>query len=238
MKKTLILISCIFLTYIASAQKNYTINGETIELKTEIEGKLDLLWTIVDEHYRYFVKTEDENIQELVNTKGDNNKFQEEYKQVLTSLTGQSADKVSLTLASLKTYIDDYNIASDSSYQSQNERIKLKTRLGAFVGLTNSPFVDNPENTTVPYFGAELEFFSENKLPRHAGFFSVRHQLDNDDFPYSETQLALGYRYRFVNKPNFNIYGNLKIATYSFSKTEYVYEDTDNPGTFLTADQS
>ncbi|MCB0425796.1 MAG: hypothetical protein KDD16_00545, partial [Mangrovimonas sp.] len=53
-----------------------------------------------------------------------------------------------------------------------------------------------------------------------------------------ETQLAIGYRYRFINKPKFNIYGNLKIVTYSFTNFEVTYEDTDNPGTFITEDKS
>ena len=238
MKRILFLIGCFLIGFSSLSQESYNVNGKFFYLKTEIDGKLDLLWNTFNGHYRYFVKTEDGKIQELVNTKGDGKHFQEEYKTVLTSITGQSADKVKLTLFSLKEYINSYNASVDSSYQSQTERVKVATRLGAFGGFTNSPFAKNPENSIVPLFGAELEVFNENKLPRHAGFFSVRHQLESDDFPFSETQLAIGYRYRFINKPKFNIYGNLKIVTYSFTNFEVIYEDTDNPGTFITEDKS
>ena len=238
MKKKFLLIVCFLIAFLGFSQETYNIDGESLQLKTEIDGKLDLLWTITNQKYRYFVKTEDGNIQELVNSKDENNNYQEEYKQVLNSLTGKPAGKVNLTLPSLKTYIDSYNLSQDSGYQTQDEHVKLATRLGAFVGMTNSPFVDNPENSIVPYFGAELEFFSENKLPRHAGFFSIRHQLDSDDFDYTATQLAIGYRYRFINKPSFNIYGNLKIATYTFSSGTFIEEDPDSPGTFYTIEDS
>lgn len=237
MKKYLFLFSCLFFSFSAFSQESYTVKGETLTLKTEVEGTLDLLWTITDQQYRYFVKTEDGNIQELLNTK-DGKHYQEEYKTVLSSITGQSAEKVNLTLPSLKSFIDPYNISQNSGYQSQNERIKLASHLGAFIGMTNSPFIDNPENSAVPYFGAELEFFSENTLPRHAGFFSLRHQLDSDAFDYSATQLAIGYRFRFVNQQTFKFYGNLKIATLSYSKFKVSYEDADNPGTFITEDES
>ena len=235
--KKLLLFICLCVGFSAFAQKNYTVNGESLELKTEVDGSLDLLWTITNQQYRYFIRTEDDTIKELLNTK-DGKSYQEEYKAVLTSLTGQSAENVNLTLPSLKGFIDAYNISKDSNYQTQNERIKLSTHLGAFAGMTNSPFIDNPENSIVPYFGAELEFFSENKLPKHAGFFSLRHQLSSDDFDFSSTQLAIGYRFRFINYQAFKLYGNLKIATFSLSKYEITYEDSENPGNFITENES
>ena len=224
--KKLLLFACLIFTFSAVAQKDYIVNGETLELKTEVDGTLDLLWTITNQQYRYFVQTEDGNIQELLNTKEGKN-YREEYKTILSSLTGQSTKNVNLTLPSLKSYIDTFNVSQDSNYQTQDEHIKLASRLGAFVGMSNSPFIDNPENSIVPYFGAELEFFSENKLPRHAGFFSLRHQLSNDDFDYSATQLAIGYRFRFINKERINIYGNIKAITYTFSEGTFVVEDND-----------
>ena len=236
MKKMLFYV-CLLFAFSTFAQKSFTVNGESLELKTEVDGALDLMWTITDRHYRFFVKTEDGTIQELTNTKNGKN-YQEEYKTVLSSITGKSAENVNLTLPSLKSFIDAYNLSKDSEYQSQNERIKLAARLGAFVGMSNSPFIDNPENSKVPFFGAELEFFSENKLPKHAGFFSLRHQLSNDDFEYSATQLAIGYRFRFINQTAFKFYGNVKIATFSLSKYEVTFEDSDNPGVFITENES
>jgi len=237
MKKLIITLSLLLFCFSGFSQESYTINGDTLQLKTEVDGKLDLLWNIIDGKYRYFVKTEDNNVQELVNTKPDDSKFQEEYKQVLSNLTGQSTKDVDLTLFSLKEFIKAYNeSATNVSYD--DDKAYLALRLGFFGGLTNSPFVGNPDNTTVPFFGTELEFFEQSDMPRHAGFLGIRHAIDNDDFPYSETQISLGYRFRFINKPKFNIYGNVKLVTYSFSNSEFTFEDSDNPGTFITEKES
>ena len=106
MKKIFIIILLCFVFQSNYGQENYTIDGETIELKTEIEGKLDLLWNIIDGEYRYFVRTDDGTITELKNTKDDDNNYQEEYKSTLNNLTnGKSADKLKLTLYDLRNYI-------------------------------------------------------------------------------------------------------------------------------------
>ena len=82
--KKIVCLFCLVLSFaFAEAQDSYTINGEVLELKTEVNGKLDLLWNIVDGKYRYFVRTENDNIIELKNTKVDG-KFQEEYKTLLS----------------------------------------------------------------------------------------------------------------------------------------------------------
>ncbi|HLT54283.1 MAG TPA: hypothetical protein VKZ97_10340 [Flavobacteriaceae bacterium] len=231
MKRIIVFLGLFLLSFSAISQETYTVKNEILELKTEVEGKLDLLWNIIDGNYRYFVKTETGDIQELVNTKADKG-YNEEFKTTLNSLTGNSAEAVNLTLFSLKEYIMAYNESMGASYSTN--RAQLGGRLGGFVGLTNSPFAENPENASVPFFGAELEFFQKKEMPRHAGFFDVRHALDSDDFPYSETQLALGYRYRFINKPGFNIYGQVKVVTYSFARVEYTYLDSEDPGVLIT----
>ena len=238
MRKILILVCFIALNYAALAQKTYTINNETLELKTEVNGTLDLLWNTFDGKFRYFLKDNNDAIHELVNTKNSNNNYLEEYKTVLNSLTNNrvSTEKVNLTLASLKTFINSYNASQDSSY-TVDEKAKLKTRLSVFGGLTNNLFVENLENKSVPFFGTEFEFFEQNKMPRHAGFLSLRHALEHDDFKYSVTQFALGYRFRFINQPNFNIYGNAKLVTYSFTKSQLVYEDSTNPEMYITEDK-
>ena len=106
MKKLILLIILIVSCYTGFAQNMYTVNNESIELKTEVEGTLDLLWNIFNGKYRYFVRSSDGNIQELKNTKNaETHKYQEEYKTVLDELTqdyGITADKVNLTLFSLK----------------------------------------------------------------------------------------------------------------------------------------
>ncbi len=208
------------------SQETYTVNGETLELKTEIDGKLDLLWNVIDGKYRYFVKTEDGTITELKNTKDDNNDYQEEYKSTLSSLTnGNSTDKLKLTLYSLRNYIDSYNASVDTSYTSTSTKSNVQFRLGFSGGITNNPFVGNPDNTKTPLIGAELEIFEANVLPRHSGFLQARHAFENDDFKYSTSELSLGYRFRFINKERFSIYGQVKLATINFSNFTFLDEN-------------
>ena len=208
------------------SQETYTVNGETLELKTEIDGKLDLLWNVIDGKYRYFVKTEDGTITELKNTKDDNNDYQEEYKSTLSSLTnGNSTDKLKLTLYSLRNYIDSYNASVDTSYTSTSTESNVQFRLGFSGGITNNPFVGNPDNTKTPLIGAELEIYEANVLPRHSWFLQARHAFENDDFKYSTSELSLGYRFRFINKETFSIYGQVKFATVNFSNFTFLDEN-------------
>lgn len=208
------------------SQETYTVNGETLDLKTEIDGKLDLLWNVIDGKYRYFVKTEDGTITELKNTKDDNNDYQEEYKSTLSSLTnGNSTDKLKLTLYSLRNYIDSYNASMDTSYTSTSTESNVQFRLGFSGGITNNPFVGNPDNTKTPLIGAELEIYETNVLPRHSGFLQARHAFENDDFKYSTSELSLGYRFRFINKETFSIYGQVKLTTINFSNFTFLDEN-------------
>ncbi|MGB1307459.1 MAG: hypothetical protein ACPG6B_01015 [Oceanihabitans sp.] len=221
MKKIITFYCIFFISSMVLAQKNYTVNQEKLSLKTEVEGTLDLLWNTTNNTFRYFIKDKNENITELKNTKNpETKKYQEEYKTVLNTITNNASitNKVKLTLSSLKEYVETYNASLNADYKI-SEKAKLKTRIGAFGGVTNNPFVTNPDNKYAPFFGFEFEVFEANKMPRHAGFFSARHAFSQSEYKYAATQLALGYRYRFVNKPSFNVYGNLKFATLNFSKS-------------------
>ena len=200
------------------AQENFNIKGETLQLKTEIEGELDLLWNIIEGHYRYFVRSSDNAITELVNTRDENRHFQNEYKTTLQNLTGVSAEKVNLTLSDIKKYIDTYNLLQDSSYVSSIYNAKLQLLLGIFGGITNSPFINNPDNTIAPQFGSELELLDGNRVKRHALFMELRHVFKSNDFEYTTTELALGYRFRFINKRSFSLFGQTKFGTLNFSK--------------------
>ena len=87
------------------AQQEYTVDGKTYTLKTEVDGALTLLWNTIDGEYRYFSK-KGEDIEELTNTKV-NKKYQEEFKEVLQRQTADksvSTKKVNLTLPSLTTF--------------------------------------------------------------------------------------------------------------------------------------
>ena len=232
MKKLVCIICLLFSFYLAEAQETFIVNNEQLVLKNEVDGKLDLLWNIIDGQYRYFVRTEGNKIIELKNTKKDG-KFQQEYKALLHELTDATMDtkRLNLTLFSLKEFIDKYNGTVDAAYQSTVVRNKLLFRLGLFGGITNSPFITNPDNLTTPLFGGELEVLDVNQISRHAVFLQLKHVLEQDELQYSTTELALGYRFRFINKETFSLYGNVKFATLNFSKAVVV---TDNDGTITT----
>lgn len=219
MKKLICLLCIVFgITFTEAQEDYYMVDGEQFTLKKEVDGKLDLLWNIIDGNYRYFVRNESNKILELKNTKKDG-EFQEEYKTLLNELTNgsMSTKRLNLTLFSLKEFIDAYNVSSDSNYVSTAKRNKLMFRLGIFGGLTNSPFITNPDNLTTPYFGGELEVLDVNQISRHAAFFQIKHVLEQDELQYNTTELALGYRFRAINKAKFSLYGNVKFATLNFS---------------------
>lgn len=222
MKKILLLL-LLFLTFqVNYSQENFTVNGETLSLKTEVEGTLDLLWTSDGGDYRYFIKTENGSITELKNTKDENKTYLEEYKSTLSTITnGLATDQLKFRLFDLKAFINSYNMTADSNYNSVVKTAKIGLRLGAFGGLTNNPFVDNPQNKKVLLIGGELEIFEANLLPRHSGFIQARHTFDADEFNYSTNEVALGYRYRIINQSKFSIYGQLKLATLNLSSSSF-----------------
>jgi len=215
------LIFTLFLSISSFAQMTHTIDGKSYELTEEITGKASLFYVIADGEYRYFIK-KDDSLTELTNTKDENGKYQEEYKEILSILTvdaGMDISKVNLTLGSLRTYIDNYNKASDIDYRLQAERPITKARLGGFAGMSNNPFVKNPNNTNVPIFGAEIEIYDE-KRSRHSLGVIFKQSLEADDFKYSSSQFGFFYRFRVINKQSFSIYPQATFATYTFSKSE------------------
>ena len=220
--KKLFLIICLLLSYTSiKAQDTFIVGDETLQLKTEVDGKLDLLWNIIDNEYRYFIRTSDNTITELINTQDDKDNYQEQYRLTLENATsGMSAKKVNLTLPSLITYIETYNKNQDPNFESTHSKSKAQLRLMVFGGITNSPFVSNPDNVKTPVFGAELEVAEGRESPRHSGFFQIRHVLeDKDKFPYSTTELSLGYRFRVIRSKGFNLFADVKGATVNFSKS-------------------
>ncbi len=141
--------------------------------------------------------------------------------------------KVGFGRYSLKQFIKAYNSNDNGRFAYTDDRVKAKTRLSVFGGITNHPFINNPTDAKMPFFGVEFEMFQADSNSRQAGFFSIEHAFKNDEFSYESTELALGYRYRFIKKSTFNIYGNLKFATYTFFKetfevTSGITEDMKN----------
>ncbi|WP_053976212.1 hypothetical protein [Mangrovimonas xylaniphaga] len=231
--KQALLIICLLVSSLIYSQNSYTVNGETLELKTEIEGTLDLLWTIDNGTYRYFIRTTDNTIVELKNTKNpDTRKYQNEYKTTLQEATegsGMSTKNVNLTLPSLKKFVDSYNSSSDASYQTQDIKAQPEMRLGVFGGITNSPFIYNPENYTSSVLGAELEVITNAEKQRHSGLLQFRHTFENKDFEYRTTEISLGYRFRALKFRRLDIYADVKFATLNLSDRVYTYtDDNDN----------
>lgn len=238
MKKLLFLCCLIAFNFSLIAQENYTINNENLTLKTEVDGTLNLLWNTINGEYRYFIKDANNTITELKNEKGANNKYQNEYQQTLEMITGNDASKVKLTLFDLKKLINEYNASQDANYTFSDGKAVLKSRLGIFGGLTNNRFLDNPDNIKTGTFSGEFEIFGVKSMTKHAGFASVKHTLSKNEFDYTATQIALGYRYRFINKDRFNIYGQTKFVTYTFSKSKETIVSETDPNTFIEIEDS
>lgn len=222
MKRFFLIIGVLLMFIQLEAQETYTVNGQDLVLKTEVEGELDLLWNIIDNQYRYFVRTSDGKLIELTNTKSGK-KYQEEYKTVLAELTSGSdldTKKLNLTLFELRNFLNQYNKTKDSNYISTDIKNKPEFRLAIFGGITNHPFVENPDNEKTGLIGAELEIFSSTKLPRHSGYIQLRNSFEKDDFKFRTTEISLGYRLRFMKTKPVNIFGNFTFATLSFTRTD------------------
>lgn len=221
-----IVLFALFVSFASYGQMTHTIDGKEYELTEDITGNLSLFHTVIDSEFRYFVKKEGE-VTELTNTKDESGKYQREYKEILSILTADAEmdiSKVNLTLDSLKSFVDQYNKASDIDYKMQAERPKAKARAGIFAGMTNNPFVKNPDNVFVPTFGAELEVYDE-KRTRHSIALGFKQSLKADDFKYSSSQFGIHYRFRVLNKTSFSIYPQVTLATYTFSNYEYAVTD-------------
>ena len=238
MNKLLIICGLLVFNFSLQAQQNYTFANETLQLKTEVEGTLDLLWNTVNKTYRYFIKDANEQLTELKNEKGSNGKYQNQYQTTLKALTGLDASKVKLTLYDLKQFIHQYNSLQDANYTYSDSKAVLKSRIGIFGGLTNNSFLNNPDNITTGVFTAEFEIFGVKSMTRHAGFASIRHSLAQDELDVSITQIALGYRYRFINTPTFNVYGQTKFTTYTFSTTKQTVASPTDATNRITLENS
>jgi hypothetical protein len=220
-----IVLFALFLSATSHAQITHSVDGKEVQLTEDITGNASLFHIVIDNQFRYFIR-KDETITELTNTKDENGAYQGEYKEILSILTADApmavAD-VNLTLDSLRTFVDQYNKKSDIDYRLQAERPKAKARLGAFAGMSNNPFVSNPDNTFVPVFGAEIEVYDE-KRTRHSIALGFKQSLKSDDFKYSSSQFGINYRFRILNKESFSLYPQVTLATYTFSSIEYTTE--------------
>ncbi len=217
-----IFVFCLFLfTTALQAQQQYTVDGQTYNLNTEVEGTLTLLWNTVNGEYRYFSKKGDD-IQELTNTK-QNGDYQEEYKETLKQQTSDAAvstEKLKLTLPSLQAFFVEYNKKKDPSFVENKKAVQLEFRLGAFIGITNSVYTENTFNMSQPLAGVDLELIDAVKLKRHAMVLRFKQTISGNSYKYSASQLSLNYRFKFVKTPKFDAFLNCKFAALTFFKRE------------------
>lgn len=212
------------------AQQEYTVDGKTYTLKTEVEGTLTLLWNTIDGEYRYFSK-KGESIEELSNTK-ENGKFQEEFKAVLQRQTADvniSIKKVKITLPSLHDFFVEYNKLKDPSFTDNRPSVQLNLRLGAFAGVDNSIFTNNTENALHPVAGVELELVDNVKLKRHSMVLRFKQTFESSDHKYSASQFSLNYRFKFVKTSKLDVFVNAKFASFTFSSTEVTVIGDEEP---------
>lgn len=205
------------------AQQEYIVDGENYNLNTEVEGSLTLLWNIIDGEYRYFSKKGNE-IEELKNTKQDGD-YQVEYKVVLQQQTMDapvSTEKLKLTLPSLHSFFAEYNKKRDPNFGEEKQSIELEFRLGAFAGISNSVYTENPTNAIQPVAGIDLELIEEVKLRRHGLVFRFKQTFESSDYKYSASQISLNYRFKFVKTPKFDAFVNVKFAALTFSNKEII----------------
>ncbi|MEL6810202.1 MAG: hypothetical protein AAFP76_02585 [Bacteroidota bacterium] len=224
MKRLLLILALVYVAGL-TAQNNYTVDGETYSLETEVDGTLTLLWNTIQGEYRYFLEKGGQ-ITELKNTKVDGD-YQEEYKQVLQDQTldqAMSVDDLKLTLPSLRKFFNAYNKAVDPAFAGEDMPVQLKTRLGFFAGMTNYVYFVNPDNTLLPQLGADFEVIDEAKLKNHAIVFQFRQLLSTSDFDLSSSQFSLNYRFKFVNSEKVALFVNTKIANYT-----YLSQNIDDP---------
>ena len=240
--KSLFPILALFLILSAGtlqAQQQYTVDGQTYTLNTEVEGTLTLLWNTIDGEYRYFSK-KGSDIVELKNTK-QNGDYQEEYKKTLEQQTSDavvSTGKLNLTLPSLRSFFVEYNKLKDPNFSNVEESIDLQFRLGAFVGITNSVYTLNPTNELQPIAGVDLELIDNVKLRRHSIVFRFKQTFESSEYKYSASQLSLNYRFKFIKTPKFDAFINCKFASLTFSQREIEYLIESNPPVLVTDNKS
>src|SRR5690606_34075792 len=203
------------------AQQEYTVDGQTYSLNTEVEGSLTLLWNSINGEYRYFSKKGNE-IVELKNTK-QNGDYQEEYKDILKQQTSDAAvstEDLKLTLPSLHDFFVEYNKQKDPGFTDSKQSIELRFRLGLFGGVGNSIFTENPTNALQPLAGVDFEIVDNVKLKRHSMVLRFKQTFESSDYKYSASQFSLNYRFKFVKTPKFDVFINTKFAAFTYFKKE------------------
>lgn len=235
---SLVFIVFLLLSPSLNAQQEYTVDGETHLLITEVEGPLTILYEKTGRQYQFYSK-KGNDIAALKNTKIDG-KNQEEYKEVLKNQTRDasiSTENVRLTPRSLAAFAITYNSTVDPDFSVSNKTTEIEFRLGGFAGVDNAIFTVNPENALLPVVGVEFEMLDLRSLKRHALAIQFRQTFENSDYKYNSSQISVNYRFKFIKSPKFDAFVNAKFATITFSNYEYeaIEEGTNKLKTYSSS---
>lgn len=212
------------------AQEEYTVDGQVYLLRSDVKGELELLWNVIDNEYRFFLK-KDDLITELKSTEIDG-RYRHDYKQVLeqnTADVGLSTKRVTLTLLSLHNFIVEYNTIKDPHFFAETNSAPLQLWLGTYGGTTNSIFTENVTNESQPVVGFELELIDTIMLKRHTIVLDLRNTFKGNENRYSSTQFGLSYRFKFVKSMKFDMFLNTKIVTFAFFEKEISGIEENDP---------
>jgi hypothetical protein len=221
MKTLLALAFLLTVPFCTFGQRDFNIDGTTYHLQTEVEGPISLHWNSIDGQYRFFAEKNGAFV-ELVNRRVDGT-YQNDYRTALRELTADQnmdASRVNLTVGSLRDFLETYNKRVDSSYTVTRAPVALDLRIGAFAGATNSVFTENPENTTQPVAGVEIELLDEVKLRRHALVFRFTQTFQNDAYAYAASQFSLSYRFKFIKSQAVDVFANAKFVAYTYASRD------------------
>lgn len=199
------------------AQDTYIIEGDTVDLKREVSGTLNLLWTTEGNRYRYFVQKKKRMV-ELKNIMVDG---VPQYRAELDTLTADASihtRDVNFALYSLKHFVNQYNKQVQEDYVYNTSTPNFRQRLGFFTGLSNNVYTTNPENILAPIIGMELEVYDPNLAPRHSAIVHLRQSFKREELRYSSTQLSLSYRFKVLRFTNMDIHVDAELATAMYSE--------------------
>lgn len=219
MLRNTLIILCLFLAAGSEtlAQDTYIIEGDTVDLKREVSGKLNLLWTTEGNRYRYFVQKKKRMV-ELKNIMVDG---VPQYRAELDTLTADASihtRDVKFALYSLKHFVNQYNKQVQEDYVYNSSTPNFRQRLGFFTGLSNNIYTTNPENILAPIIGVELEVYDPNLAPRHSAIVHLRQSFKREELRYSSTQLSLSYRFKVLRFTNVDIHVDAELATAMYSE--------------------
>lgn len=202
------------------AQEIFIIEGDTLELKREVNGDLSLYYSQDrDSSIRYFVQKGgrmSELTNEIVNGVP---RFQSQLKE-FTSDARISTSEVEFSLPGLRDFTMNYNTSVQDTGLDESVADGIQTRLGFFTGFSNRIYVDNPDNTVVPIIGVEFEVYDPAFAPRHSAFLHLRHSFERDEFSYSATEFSVNYRLKLLQLSNVNIHIDTELLTLFYTQEE------------------